>query len=325
MLSDAIRDRLTAPVICPPMFLVSGPDLVREACLQGFVGALPRQNARSMEEFEGWLQQVTSSLDAARAEGRRVGPLAANFAAKYPPEVLDAELELLGRYGVDIVITANGNPAETVKRVHDRGGVVWHDVTSIRFAEKAIAGGVDGLTCIGAGGGGHSGTVSHLALIPKVRSMFDGVIIAAGAIATGAAVRAAEVLGADLAYMGTRFIATEESMASEAYKQMLVDADSTSLRYTTYEGGVPANWLLPSLAERGVSAEVLTDPKAWLPDGLKYWSEVWSGGQAVELISDVPSVAELAGRIRLEYIDACATPNMADVARLAEQALESRA
>jgi nitronate monooxygenase len=324
MLDDAVRKRLTAPIICPPMFLVSGPDLIREACLQGFVGALPRQNARSMEDFESWLQQVTSDLDEARAAGRQVGPIAANFAAKYAPEVLDAELELLGRYGVDIVITANGNPAETVKRVHDWGGVVWHDVTTIRFAEKAIAAGVDGLTCIGAGGGGHSGTVSHLALIPKVRSMFDGVIIAAGAIASGAAVRAAEVLGADLAYMGTRFIATEESLAPEAYKQMLVEADSTWLRYTTYEGGVPANWLLPSLAERGVSPDVLKDPRAWLPGDLKYWSEVWSGGQAVELITDVPSVAELAGRIRREYIEACGVPDMAEAARLAEQALSAR-
>jgi nitronate monooxygenase len=325
MLSEAIRERLTLPVVCPPMFLVSGPDLVREACLQGFIGALPRQNARTMEDFEEWLRSTTEALDAARSEGRRIGPIAANFAAKYPPEVLNEQLELLGRYGIDIVITANGNPAETVKRVHDWGGVVWHDVTSIRFAEKAIAAGVDGLTCIGAGGGGHSGTVSHLALIPKVRSMFDGVIIAAGAIATGAAVRAAEVLGADLAYMGTRFIATQESLAADGYKQMLVEADSTHLRYTTYEGGVPANWLLPSLAERGVPTDVLSDPKAWLPDGLKYWSEVWSGGQAVELIDDIPTVAELAGRIRAEYVAACATPDMADVARLVDAASEGAA
>jgi nitronate monooxygenase len=323
MLSDTVRDRLTLPVVCPPMFLVSGPALVREACLEGFVGGLPRQNARTMAEFSGWLDEITPALDEARAEGRRVGPVAANLAAKFDIDELEEHLALLEKHRIDIVISASGNPAELTKRVHDWGGVVWHDVTSLRFAEKAIAAGVDGLTCIGAGGGGHSGTVSAMALIPKVRSMFDGVILAAGAIATGAAVRAAEVLGADLAYMGTRFIATQESLAAERYKQMLVEADSTSLRYTTYEGGVPANWLLPSLGEAGVAEEILSDPRLALPRELRYWADVWSAGQAVELIDDIPTVAELASRIRSEYIAACATPDMSEVARLVEQATEA--
>jgi nitronate monooxygenase len=327
-LAPDIRERLSLPAICPPMFLVSGPDLVREACLSGVIGGFPRANARTREQFDAWLSEIVPVLDGARAEGRRVAPIAANFATKLPPEEIVADLRLIERHGIDIVITANGDPTEVTRIVHDWGGRVFHDVTTVRFAEKAIAAGVDGLTCIGAGGGGHSGTVSHLALIPKVRAMFDGTIVAAGAITTGAAVRAAEILGADLSYLGTRYIATKESMASEEYKQMLVDGRAADLHYLPARGGVPANWLGPSLARAGVDVETLRESYARherpaLPPELKYWAEVWSAGQGIELIDDIPTVAELTLRLRREYVEACAVPDMRAAAQLVDEALDA--
>lgn len=312
-IAPELRQHLSLPMVCPPMFLVSGPDLVRAACLNGLLGALPRQNARTLDQFDAWLGELVPELEDARAQGQRVGPIAANLAAKVSMDDLAANLDVLKRHGVDIVITANGDPTEVTKRVHDWGGTVWHDVTSIRFAEKGIEAGVDGLVCIGAGGGGHSGALSHLALIPKVRSMFDGTIIAAGAITSGAAVRALEVLGADLCYLGTRFIATQESMASEEYKQMLVDGRAQDLLYLPAEGGVPANWLAASLRGKfegydAVESDYRRHVRGSLPSDLKYWVDVWSAGQGVELIHDIPSVDELVERLRREYTQACELP-----------------
>ena len=216
-LYDALRDTLVLPAVCAPMFLVSGPELVAASCKAGLVGGLPRQNARTLAKFEQWLSDIRADLDAFRDAhpDARVGPVAVNLATRFDDDELTEHLDLCARYGVDIIISAQGNPAELARRVHDWGGRVFHDVTSMRFAEKAISAGVDGLTCIGAGGGGHSGTTSHLVLIPKIRSIFDGVIILAGAVTTGAAIRAAEILGADLSYLGTRFIATQESRARD--------------------------------------------------------------------------------------------------------------
>ena len=203
-----------------------------------------------------------------------------------------------------------------------------HDVTSLRFAEQAIAAGADGLTCIGAGGGGHSGVISHLALIPKIRAMYDGTILMAGAIGNGAAIRAAEVLGADLAYVGTRFIATQEAGAADAYKDFLVSETSVGLRYTGGLGGAPANWIVESLRRVGLDPDNLPlpdQPRSYdhLPENARPWRDVWSAGQSIDLIEDIPTVAELCGRLRREYIAACATPDMAEVARLADAALNT--
>lgn len=326
-LDPRIRERLTLPAFCAPMFLVSGPDLVREACRAGVVGGLPRQNARTLEQFESWLADITAALDSHRAAhpSARIGPVAVNLATQFDAEELAANLDVCRRYGVEIVVTAVGDPTETIKRVHDWGGVVFHDVTTVRHAEKAIAAGADGLTCIGAGGGGHSGTVSHLALVPKVRTMFDGTIVMAGAVGTGAAIRAAEVLGADLAYLGTRFIATRESLAADEYKALLVSQTAVGLRYTGAISHAPANWLAESLRSAGLDPDDLpAPPRPWsrdsVPAGVRPWKTVWSAGQGIELIDDVPSVAELVSRLRREYVAACAAPDMADVARLAEEA-----
>lgn len=329
-LDDSIRKRLTLPAVCAPMFLVSGPDLVAEACKAGVMAILPRQNARTLETFGEWLAQIRTELDhhAEQHPGARIGPLGVNLATRFDEDELAANLELCSRYGVEIVISAQGNPAELAKRVHDWGGLILHDVTSLRFAEKAIQAGVDGMICIGAGGGGHSGTISHLVLIPKVRAMFDGMIAMAGAVGTGAAIRAAEILGADLSYLGTRFIATRESLAAEAYKAMLVSGTSSDLLYTPDIAGVAANWMTESM--RAVGLDPANLPKAvvgkighaHLPAGVKPWKNLWSAGQGIDLIGEIPSVADLVAQLRREYVAACATPDMADAARLADQALQ---
>jgi nitronate monooxygenase len=332
-LANSIRENLTIPVICAPMFLVTGPALVREACLAGVIGGLPRQNARSFEEFESWVDGVRRALDevAAREPARRIAPMAVNLNTRLPADELARNLAVCGRNGVEIIITAAGDPTEMVKRVHDWGGKVFHDVTSLRFAEKAIAAGVEGLTCIGAGGGGHSGTISHLALIPRVRQMFNGTIIMAGAVSTGAVVRAAEVLGADLAYIGTRFIATQESDAPEAYKKLLVSETSSDLLYTGKVAGVPANWMTESIRQNGLDPLDLPEPKAkgmsheHLPANVRPWKTLWSAGQGIDLINDVPTVAELVRRLRAEYVEACRASDMAEAASLAERAFDAAA
>lgn len=328
-LDEPFRSRLTLPAVCAPMFLVSGPELVAAACKAGLIGALPRQNARSIEIFGGWLREIRADLDrhAELHPGARIGPIAVNLATRFDEDELAANLELCSRYGVEIIISAQGNPAELARRVHDWGGVILHDVTSLRFAEKAIQAGVDGMTCIGAGGGGHSGTISHLVLIPKIRAMFDGIIVMAGAVTTGAAIRAAEILGADLSYMGTRFIATRESRAADAYKAMLVAGTSADLLYTPDIAGVAANWMTESM--RAVGLDPTNLPKAavgkigysHLPEGVKPWKNLWSAGQGIDLIDDIPTVAELVVQLRREYVAACEIPDMADVAGLVDEAM----
>ena len=326
-----IREQLTLPAFCAPMFLVSGPDLVREACKAGLVGGLPRQNARTFEQFEQWLTSLRAELDehAVVSPGARIGPIAVNLATRMDTDELARHLDVCRRTGVEIIVSAAGDPTELIARVHDWGGKVFHDVTSLPFAEKAIAAGADGLTCIGAGGGGHSGTISHLALIPKVRAMFDGTIVLAGAVSNGAAIRAAELLGADLAYLGTRFIATQESNARPEYKQLLLSQSSADLLYTPAISGVAANWLKASMRKVGLDPDDLPEPgramrHEHLPEGVRPWINLWSAGQGIDLIEDVPTVAELVRRLRAEYVAACELPDMAAVARLADEAVSAR-
>ena len=330
-LDVTLRAKLALPAVCAPMFLVTGPELVSAACKAGVVGSLPRQNARDRETFEEWLRLIRTDLDefAAMNPNAPVGPLAVNLATAFDPDQLTTELALCKRYGVDVIISATGNPAELARRVHDWGGVIFHDVTALKFAEKAIAAGVDGLTCIGAGGGGHSGTISHLVLIPKIRSMFDGVIVLAGAVSNGAAVRAAEVLGADLSYLGTRFIATKESRASDAYKAMIERGTSADLMYTPDIAGVAANWMIESMVAAGLDPADLPKPlkpgmtHAHLPEGVKPWKNLWSAGQGIDLIDDIPTVAELVARLRREYVAACEMPSMVDAARIVDEVLHA--
>ena len=313
-----IRSRLTLPAVCAPMFLVTTPKLVREACLAGVIGGLPRQNARSIEEFGAWLQMIRAAIDERRAADpdARLAPIAVNLASRMPPADFEANLDLCDRYGVEIIINATGNPTELTRRAHDHGMLVWADAISLRFADKGMEAGVDGITAIGAGGGGHSGVVNHLTLLAAIRDRgFAGTLIMAGAVSTGAHIRAAEVLGADLAYLGTRFIATEESGAADAYKQMLVEETSAGLMYTPKIGGVAANWLTASMRLVGLDPDNLPAPAepgrmgyGHLPEGVRPWANLWSAGQGIDQIHDVPGVAELVARLRREYAAACATP-----------------
>lgn len=331
-LDSKLRASLVLPAVCAPMFLVSNMELAREACLAGIVGALPRANARNLAGFENWLRAIATARTKQLAldPAARVGPMAVNLLTRLPLEELDHEIAVCMQHGVEIFITATGNPAQVASRVHAAGGRIFHDVTSFKFAQKAIDAGVDGLTCIGSGGGGHSGTINHLALIPRIRQIFDGTLLMAGGISTGAAIRAAEVLGADLAYMGTRFIATREAGVDPAYHQLLLDSTSADLLYTDEISGVPANWMIKSIERLGLDPARLPTPAAkgvshdHLPAGVQPWKNLWSAGQGVDLIQDIPTVAEMVQRLRREYVCACEQASMADIARLADQA-EQRA
>ncbi len=329
-LDAKIRESIVLPAVCAPMFLVSGPDLVREACKAGLIGALPRQNARTVEEFEVWLRDIRRDLEAYTAQTPdRIGPIAVNLTTRIPETELPLLLDIFKRYGVEIIITVAGDPTALARRAHDMGMKVFHDVTNIRFAEKAIAAGVEGLICIGAGGGGHSGTISHLTLIRKVRAIFEGTIVLAGAVSDGATIRAAEILGADLAYLGTRFIATQESMAPDEYKQLLVSQTSSDLTYTSRVAGVPANWMKESIRRNGLDPDSLPEPRGrgighdHLPVGAQPWKTIWSAGQGIDLIEDIPTVANLVRRLRREYVAACKTSDMSDAARLVDEVSSS--
>ncbi len=319
-LAQDIRDRLTLPAFAAPMFLCSGVDLAVACCKAGIIGSLTRNHCRDLAELEGQLQAVTQAL-ALHAEAHpdaKIGPLAVNISPTFSQEEFRAHLVTCRRYGVRIIVTSVGDPTLNAPLVQEHGLLHFHDATTIRFAEKAAAAGVDGIVCIGAGGGGHAGTISHLAFIPQVRAMFGGTVVMAGAVSSGAVIRAAEILGADLAYMGTRLIATRESAAPEAYKAMLVEGGVTDVLYTKGVNGLPASWLKASLRSIGLDPENLVIPEKrgtdHLPEGKTPWRDIWSGGQGIGLIADIPAVEDLVDRLRQEYVAACATPDMAGAA-----------
>ena len=322
-LAKDVRDSLTLPAFAAPMFLCSGTDLATACCQAGIIGSLTRNHCRDDAEMEEQLKTVSEAVKrfAGANPGRTIGPLAMNISPNATPEDFRSQLKICKHYGVRIVVTSVGDPTLNAPLVQEYGMLHFHDATTIRFAEKAAAAGADGIVCIGAGGGGHAGTISHLAFIPKVRAMFDGTIVMAGAISTGAAIRAAEALGADLAYLGTRMIATKESAAPDAYKAMLVEGGVTEVIYTKGVNGMPASWLKASLRSIGLDPENLFIPDQrgtdHLPPGKTPWRDIWSAGQGIGLIDDLPSVAELVERLQREYVVACAVPDMAAAARAA--------
>jgi nitronate monooxygenase len=320
-LAAELRDRLTLPAFAAPMFLCSGTALAIECCKAGIIGSLTRNHCRDLEELEAQLFAVREALArfADTHPDRKIGPLAVNISPTFGSDEFRTHLDVCRRYGTRIIVTSVGDPTVNAPLVREYGMLHFHDATTIRFAEKAAAAGVDGIVAIGAGGGGHAGTISHLAFIPLLRSMFGGTIVMAGAVSTGAAIRAAEVLGADLAYLGTRFIATKESLASDAYKAMLVEGGVTDVIYTRGVNGLPANWLKASLRAAGLDPDNLFIPEGrstrHLPERTTPWRDIWSGGQGIALIDDVPSVAELVRRLRQEYVDACLLPDFSAAAR----------
>lgn len=302
---------LALPVIAAPMFLVTGPELVIAAAAAGIVGVAASSSTRSPAEYDEWLERIQTGLAARRGDGP-VGPVAANVGAPSrdrgdtPRYVRD--LEYCRKRRVPLVITVKGDPTEIVREVHGWGGLVFHDVTTIRHAEKAAEAGVDGLVLIGGGGGGHAGVLNPFAFLPQVRRFFAGAIVLGGAISDGRGVWAAQALGADLCYMGTRFIATRESMAPQAYKEMIVRAGSHEIVYTpAFTRGVNCNFMRASIADNGFDLARLSEPAAGDPERLaqrRPWRDLWSAGQGVGLIDDVPSVAELVVRLQREYRDA---------------------
>jgi nitronate monooxygenase len=300
-LPTCLQDKLSLPLIAAPMFLVSGPDLVVAACKEGIVGSFPTPNARTPAILDEWLDTITGQIrdvpDAA--------PLAANLVVHPSNTRLEDDLALVEKYKVPLVITALGSPRKIVERVHAYGGAVFADVNSVRFAHKAAAAGVDGLVLVAAGAGGHTGNMTGFSFVPAVREFFDGTIVLGGGIGDGRAIKATEVLGADLAYMGTNFIATEESLAHADYRQMLVDSTIEDLILTNAVTGVHANWLRQSLIAAGMDPSALdenpevdfTDPQS----GVKRWANTWSAGHGVGSITCTESVKSLVDRLKAEY------------------------
>jgi len=312
-LPDSFRGALRLPVIAAPMFLVSGPELVIATCRAGVAGSFPALNARPASQLDDWLMQI----EAARAAAQSMfAPHGINLILHPGNTRLREDVETVVRHRAPFVITSLGHPGAVVEAVHAYGGLVFSDVIHAHHARKAIEAGVDGIIAVAAGAGGHAGTQSPFSLIREIREFWDGCLVLGGAISDGYGIRAAEVLGADLAYLGTRFIATKEAQAQPAYKQMLIEARAQDIVYTDVISGANANFLLPSLTAAGHTRESLHAGigKAVLKDlaeEAKAWRDVWSAGHGVANIHDAPDVATLVERLRGEYHTACQTPTIA--------------
>ena len=307
-LVEKLRSQMSLPVIAAPMFIVSNPNLVIAQCISGVVGSFPALNARPAEMLDEWI----TSIEIALAERRRTqpqaktAPFAVNQIIHQSNDRLDRDLDVCMRHRVPIIITSLRAPTDVVKRVHEYGGAVFHDVISIRHAEKALEAGVDGLVLVCAGAGGHAGMLSPFALVREVRRFFDGPIALSGAITDGAGVLAAEAIGADFAYIGTRFIATREANAVDTYKQMIVKSSAADILYTPFFSGVHGNYLKPSVAAAGLDPDHLpsVDKSSmnFASDRpAKAWKDIWGAGQGVGNIDDVPATAELVDRLIKEY------------------------
>ena len=309
-LPAALANRLALPVIGSPMFIVSGPELVIGQCLNGIVGSFPALNARPADQLDLWLTRIRSELAAASAAepGRTIAPFAVNQIVHASNDRLMQDMECCVRHQVPIIITSLRAPDAVVSAAHSYGGLVFHDVTTLRHAEKALEAGVDGLILVCAGAGGHAGTLSPFALVGEVRRFYDGPIILSGAIATGRAILAAQAMGADLAYIGTRFIATQEANAADAYKRMILGAAASDIVYTPFFTGVPGNYLKPSIAAQGLDPDALPEAdKSRMNFGsgsVKAWRDIWGSGQGVGLIDDAPAVATVIDRLKREYAEA---------------------
>ncbi len=311
---SSLQQGLRLPVVAAPMFLTSGPALVTECCKAGIIGTFPALNQRSTEGFREWLQEITNTLQGTNAAAYGVNLIV----HKTNPRV-NADLEVCAEFKVPLIITSLGAVKDLVEKVHSYGGVVFHDVTTAKHARKAAEAGVDGLILVSAGAGGHAGAINPFALFHEVRSFFKGTILLAGAISTGSDVAAARMMGADLAYMGTRFIATQESYVSARYKEMLLEASASDILYTPAISSVPANFLRQSIVEAGLDPEKLVPPpgidmshitepyKKGSEEKAKAWRDVWSAGQGVGAIHDLPTTATLVERLIGEYREARAT------------------
>ncbi len=312
-LPASLKGHLRIPVIGAPMFIVSGPELVLAQCKSGIVGAFPALNARPQSMLDEWLARITEELAAHQSTGPEipVAPFAVNQIVHQSNDRLEHDVKMCVKYKVPIVITSLRPPAEVVDAVHSYGGVVFHDVINIRHAQKAIDQGVDGIITVCAGAGGHAGTISAFALVKEVREIFDGTIVLSGSMSRGNDALAAQAMGADLAYLGTRFIATQEANAPSAYKEMIVDSAAADIIYTNLFTGVHGSYLKGSIANAGLDPHDLPEGELRSMDfgsggniKAKAWRDIWGAGQGVGTIDDIPSVAELVERLTMEYFEA---------------------
>ena len=302
---------LRLPVFAAPMFLISGPELVLAACKAGIIGAFPTPNARPIAQLDDWMHQITEGLARARDEqgAASVGPWCANLVTHSSNTRLAEDLELVARYKPPVVVTALGSPKPAIDIVHGYGGLVFADVINIALAKKAVAAGADGLACVSAGAGGHTGFLSPFAFVGAIREFFDGHVIVGGGISDGWGVAGAVASGADFVYMGTRFIPTRESMAPQAYKDMLVDSNVDDLVVSAGVTGTPASWLKPSLRANGMDPDNMPAAPGRQYDSNqsfsgKKWTDVWAAGQGVGAIKAIEPVADVVDRLAREYAQA---------------------
>ncbi len=308
-LPPILRERLRLPAVASPLFIISNPDLVIAQCKAGVVGSFPALNARPAEMLEQWLQRIIAELaehDRAHPD-EPAAPFAVNQIVHKSNDRLEHDLELCVKYKVPIVITSLGARTDVNDAVHSYGGIVLHDIINDRFARKAIEKGADGLIAVAAGAGGHAGMQSPIALIQEIREWFDGPLLLSGAIATGRGVLAAQAMGADLAYIGSAFIATREANAAEAYKQMIVESGAQDIIYTNLFTGVHGNYLKPSVVGAGLDPENLPQSDASKMnfgsnrEKPKAWKEIWGCGQGIGAVKSVVGAGELVARLRGEY------------------------
>ena len=299
---------LRIPVIGAPMFIVSCPELVIEQCKAGIVGSFPALNARPQEVLDTWLSRIREELEAYAEENpdKMVAPFAVNQIVHKSNDRLTADMETCIKHEVPIIITSLRPPAEIVQAVHGYGGVVFHDVINLRHATKAMEQGVDGIIAVCAGAGGHAGTTSPFALVKEIREIFDGTIILSGSMSMGRDVLAAQIMGADLAYIGTRFIATQEANAPAGYKEMIVNSKSADIIYTSLFTGVRGSYLKGSIENAGMDPDNLPEgdkKKMNFGSGgsAKAWKDIWGAGQGVGTAHDIPPVADLVDRMEAEY------------------------
>ncbi|WP_342042248.1 NAD(P)H-dependent flavin oxidoreductase [Bacillus sp. OTU2372] len=305
-------NQLRLPVISAPMFLVSGTELVKSCCLNGVIGSFPAPNARPIEVLDQWMGQLNQELTEARANepDRKIAPWAMNMVVHSSYSRLQDELDLIKKHKPQLVITSLGSPKHVVEIVHEYGGLVFSDVSDLKFAKKAAEAGVDGLILVASGAGGHAGQINSFAFVDMVRSFWDGIIILAGSISTGKGILAAQTAGADLAYMGTRFIVATESMANDDYRKMLVEATQEDLILTDAFSGVKANMLIPSIKNAGLDPKQLVKKDQVNFDDMqketnaKAWKDIWSAGHGVGAIDRIESAADIIGRLELEYREA---------------------
>lgn len=308
MALPAALQNLSLPVIASPMFIASGPQLVAAQCKAGIVGAFPALNARPAALLDTWLTDLQKELaDFQEANpGKRVGPIAVNQIVHQSNDRLEHDVEVCVRHKVPIIISSlRAPPREMLDAVHSYGGIVLHDVISIRHAQKALEAGVDGLILVAAGAGGHAGALSPFALVGEVRKFFDGPLALSGSIATGDAILAAQAMGADLAYIGSRWLATKESNVSDDYRNAIVESAAADIVYTNLFTGVHGNYLKKSIVNAGLDPDALPESdKSKMSFGsgsAKAWRDIWGAGQGVGLMDDVPSVAEMVERLKREY------------------------